>query len=80
MCNTTNVKHDQAQSARAESTHKGVNQRLKSVTQGQQQRPKSPTVALTWHASQYKVYKLHQRYILYQVFDGVLVICISRAN
>ena len=35
------------------------------VSQGkQQQRPESPTVILTWHASKYKVHKLHQRYIL----------------
>ena len=27
-------------------------------------RPESPTVTLTWHASKYKVQKLHQRYIL----------------
>ena len=32
------------------STHKGVNQRSKDVTQTQQQRPDLPTVALTWHA------------------------------
>ena len=30
----------------------------------QQQRPESPTVTLTLHASQYKVHKIHQRYIL----------------
>ena len=28
------------------------------------QRPESPTVTFTWHASKYKVHKLHQRYIL----------------
>ena len=48
----------------AESTHKGVNYPSKDVTQTQQQRPKSPTVPLTWHARQYKVHKLHQRHIL----------------
>ena len=47
-----------------ESTHKGVNQRSKYVTQAQQERPQSPTVTLTWHACQYKVHKLYQRYIL----------------
>ena len=31
----------------------------------QQQRPESPTVTLTWHASKYKVHKLHQGYILF---------------
>ena len=31
----------------------------KDVTQTQQ-RPESPTVTLTWHASQAKVHKLHQ--------------------
>ena len=42
-----------------ESTHKGVNQRSKDVTQTQQ-RP----VTLTWQASKYEAHKLHQRYIL----------------
>ena len=46
-----------------ESTHKGVNQRSKYVTQVQQQRPESPRVTLTWHACKYKVHKLHQRYM-----------------
>ena len=37
----------------------------KDVTQTQQQRPETPKVTLTWHASRYKVHKLHQstRYI-----------------
>ena len=35
-----------------------------SHTHTQQQRPGSPMVTVTWHASQYKVHKLHQRYIL----------------
>ena len=48
----------------AESTHKGVNQCLKYVTQVQQQRPESSTVTLTWHACKYKVHKLQHRYIL----------------
>ena len=40
----------------AESTHKGVNQHLKSVTRIQQQSPELPMVALTWHACKYKVH------------------------
>ena len=60
----TNLKQNEAQSARAESTHKGVNQRSKYVTEVQQQRPESPTVTLTWHACKYKVHKLRQSYIL----------------
>ena len=44
-----------------QSTHKGVNLHSKDVTQAQQQRPQYPTVTLTWHASKYKVHKLHQR-------------------
>ena len=44
-----------------QSTHKGVNLRPKDVTQAQQQRPRYPTVTLTWHASKYSVHKLHQR-------------------
>ena len=59
-----NLKQNEAQSDRAESTDKGVNQRSKYVTQVQQQRPESPTVTLTWHACKCKVHKLHQRYIL----------------
>ena len=50
--------------SRSISIHKGVNQRSKYVAQVLQQRPESPTVTLTWHACKYKVYKLHQRYIL----------------
>ena len=37
-----NLKQKEAQSVRAESTRKGVNWRLKDVTQTHQQRPKSP--------------------------------------
>ena len=36
------LKQNEAQSAGAESTHKGVELRLKDVTQTQQQRPESP--------------------------------------
>ena len=46
------------------STHAGVDWRSKDLTQTQQQRPGSHTLTLTWHASKYKVRKLHQRYIL----------------
>ena len=48
--------------------YKGVNnQRSKYGTQTQQQRPESPTICrrLASHACEYKVHKLHQRYILY---------------
>ena len=44
-------------SARAESTHKGANQRLKHATQAQQ-RPESPTATLTWIVCKCKVHKL----------------------
>ena len=59
-----NLKQNQAQNARTETTLKEVNQRSKDVTQTQQQRPELPTVTLTWHASKHKVHKLHQKYIL----------------
>ena len=36
------------------------------------QRPESPTVTHTWHASKYKVHKLRQRYIL---FIKLLCLC-----
>ena len=39
-----NLKQNEARSARAESTYKGVNKRSKYVIQVQKQRPKSPTV------------------------------------
>ena len=42
------LKQKETQSACAESTDKGVNQRLKCITQGQQQRPESPTVTLDY--------------------------------
>ena len=47
------LKQDEAESAGAESAHKGVNQRPKDVTKTQQQRPESPTVTGTWHACEY---------------------------
>ena len=45
----------------AVSTHKGVNQRSKDVTQAQQQRREELIFCVL---RKYKVYKLHQRYIL----------------
>ena len=58
-----------------ESTHKGVNQRSKYVTQVQHQRPESPTITLIWHACKYKVHKLHQRYIHKSGFKfGILLV------
>ena len=57
------LKQNEPESVRAETTHKGVNQGWTNVTRTQQ-RPESPTVTLTWHASKYKAYKLHQRYTL----------------
>ena len=35
-----------------------------TITQTPQQRPETPVLTLNWHASKYKVHKLHQRYIL----------------
>ena len=55
----TNLKQNEAQSARAESTNTGVNQRSKILTQVQKQRPESPAVTLDWHACKYKVHKLN---------------------
>ena len=43
-------------SARAESTHKGVNKRSKVVTQAQQQRHELPTGTLSWHACKNTTY------------------------
>ena len=57
-----NLEHNDARSANAQSAHKGVNYHPKDVTQAQQRRPESPTVTPTWHASKYKVPKLHQIY------------------
>ena len=42
----TNLKQNEAQSARAKSAHKGVNWRLKDVTQAQQQKYESSHVPL----------------------------------
>ena len=48
-----------------ETTHKGIKQHSKGITQTQQQRHAVPTVTLTWHASNYKGHKIHHRYILW---------------
>ena len=53
------LKQNEAQSTRAESTPKGVNQRLKNVTQIQRQRPELPMVTHLAHVCKYKVHKLH---------------------
>ena len=52
----------------------------KDVTQTQQQRPESPTVTPTWHASKYKVllHKLHQRYILKKGLVGSVLLYVHR--
>ena len=68
----TNLKQTKAQTARAESTHKGVNQRSKYVTQVRQQRPESPTVTLTRHSCKYKVQNLHLMYLY------LMYLCIHR--
>ena len=39
------------------NTQKGVHQRLKDVTQTQQQRYELPMVTLAWHVSKHKVHK-----------------------
>ena len=72
----TKLKQNEAQSASAESTHKGVKWRWIYVTQVQQQRPETPTVTLTWHGCRYKVHKLYQRYIL----NIVQELCESRGG
>ena len=38
---------------------KGVNSLSNDITWTQQQRPKLPTVTLTWQVSNYRVYKHH---------------------
>ena len=69
-------KQDEAQCACVESTNKGVNVRWKDVTQTQQQRPESPTVTLTWHASKYKIHELHQRYIYLPLVEFMYLVFI----
>ena len=36
-------------------------------------RERDPTVTLTWHASNYKVYQIHQRYILKHIIKSLLL-------
>ena len=50
----TQVNYDVSPFYHSESTHKGVNELSKDVSQTQQQRPESPTVTLTLHASNCK--------------------------
>ena len=47
------------------STHKGVKQCSRYVTQVQQQRPESPMVTLTKHMGKHKVHKLYLRHFLF---------------
>ena len=56
---------ERGQSACSEPINKGVNYCSKDVTQTQQQRPESPTVTLTWHASKRPV-----AYFLYRKQGG----------
>ena len=56
-----------------ESTHRGVNQRSKYVTQVQQ-RPESPTVTLTWHT--YRKYAIHRLWSM----DAVLCLLYCSRN
>ena len=58
----------------AESTHKGINQSSKCVTQAQQQRPESPTVALTWHASKYNSTSSLSFFLLFFFFSFFFVL------
>ena len=46
----TQVNYDVSPFYHSESTHKGVNELSKDVSQTQQQRPELPAVTLTWHA------------------------------
>ena len=50
------------------STHKGVNSAALEIgntsTTTVKDLAESPKVALTWHTSKHKVYKLHQRHIV----------------
>ena len=59
------------------------NHRSKDGTQTQQ-RPESPTVTVTWHASKCSVQKLHHRYILWYVWCSFCILylfaCQVRVN
>ena len=64
------LKQNEAHNACAESAHKGVNKWSKEATQTQQ-RPESPTVTLTWHASKYKICRCSQMEFIYVVFTRI---------
>ena len=66
----------------SESAHKGVNSRSKYVTQVQQQRPESPAVTLTWHASQIWIRTRPRALVQWatRVFVVVLVLRVSSAH
>ena len=72
LCYT--LKQNEAQTARAESTHEVVKYRPKDVTQTQQQRLESPTVTLIWHASKYK------RYIIFVILMTLFLIYVFILN
>ena len=60
-----------------ESTHKGVNQPLKYITQVQQ-RPELLTVTLTWHTCKYKVPEVQPHFIFkisQDIFFFLLLFC-----
>ena len=67
------MKQNEAHGACAEPTQRGVKKRSRNVTQTQQQRPESPTVTLTRHASKYTVLKLRQCYIPFVSRFGLAV-------
>ena len=74
------MKKNEAQSAHAESTHKGVNQHSKDVTQTPQQRPDLPTVALTWHACKIQgTYTPPEAHPLKRHNDELIGCCLSVA-
>ena len=87
--NCIKTKQNWAQRASAESTNKGVNQCSKHITWTQQQRPASPTVALTWHTSKLitqDVPLVESMYFIYshacqvRVTVGKLYLCILSTN
>ena len=60
------------------STHKGVKQCSRYVTQVQQQRPESPMVTLTKPVGKHKVHKLYLRHFLF--FSFLYVNLFSKPN
>ena len=67
LCQTIGLSH-----SRNQHTRELINARNNVVIQVQQQRPKLPTVTLTWrHACKYKVHKLHYRYMYAQSSGAV---------